>query len=547
MALKVGDKVKFKTWEDLKEEFGLTNEDNIDCNYIFTQEMDRVFEDRDTIYIITGIDGDRINIDSPFDYVYSEDMFELVVSGDEGIMADNFVDGFSFNTLEAWHVKRIPNYTIDWSCDNGTSTFPIKDRLNKYNNKLKNILRLMFLQEGLVNKHSIHVYINDYVNSPNIIWDHFYQDSIMHTKIVILTNTDPQVRHNKYEEYSQYEKESEAVELLLQKENYVFYKNASVLLCYMEPDYFLDDNWMMDLFTVIFNNMLRTTDDHFKTLFSQGKFDECLVYCASIKEKLVEEEKRKHFDEILEEILKKVEKSFLYSLGRRITEIKEEITRYEREIVNLYNDLREKLKTEAYFKAGAIERNNCELVELLKSDYKNISNIDINEEVLKLSIVQPLLFFDDEDWGTVKNNVLKRYCNTDTQYVISAIFDRKCEILLETGVWISIDGQVSFGNYNSYNNKYGIPNSHISRYNCWGDNKNPIRKALQDGKYDIVYAQIKSALAGINVIDTPVMENFCYAFDNDDYRNIVCIKDYETEKMMSIQEANVYYKELEEK
>ena len=36
---KVGDKVRIRSWEDMESEFGLDEQGNIDCRYLFTREM----------------------------------------------------------------------------------------------------------------------------------------------------------------------------------------------------------------------------------------------------------------------------------------------------------------------------------------------------------------------------------------------------------------------------------------------------------------------------------------------------------------------------
>jgi hypothetical protein len=54
---KVGDKVVFKSWEELEHQFGVDVNDNINCDYCFTPEMRYLCGQ--TI-VIKGLEGNRI-------------------------------------------------------------------------------------------------------------------------------------------------------------------------------------------------------------------------------------------------------------------------------------------------------------------------------------------------------------------------------------------------------------------------------------------------------------------------------------------------------
>ena len=55
MKFKVGDKVKIKSWQEMKEEFGLDCNGNIDCNLCFTDSMKKYCGKTATI---SGINSD---------------------------------------------------------------------------------------------------------------------------------------------------------------------------------------------------------------------------------------------------------------------------------------------------------------------------------------------------------------------------------------------------------------------------------------------------------------------------------------------------------
>ena len=78
MKFKVGDRVRFKTWEEMKEEFGISASGNIPCKFTFLSTMDALI-DRGRDYIISDIRGDSIYFEDLSDqFSYSEDMIRLV-------------------------------------------------------------------------------------------------------------------------------------------------------------------------------------------------------------------------------------------------------------------------------------------------------------------------------------------------------------------------------------------------------------------------------------------------------------------------------------
>ena len=81
----------------------------------------------------------------------------------------------------------------------------------------------------------------------------------------------------------------------------------------------------------------------------------------------------------------------------------------------------------------------------------------------------------------------------------------------------------------------GIPNPHHKYYNCWGDNEPEIQCALADRKLDIAYAQIITAMVGINISDTAVMSKFV---ENElyTYRNVKCLRVKDTGEIITITE-----------
>jgi hypothetical protein len=83
MKYKVGDKVKIKTWDQMKKEFGLSpnNSESIDCRYGYMKRMERDLLNTvpDRIVTIKDIREDsfyRMDIEGYSYWNWSDDMIE---------------------------------------------------------------------------------------------------------------------------------------------------------------------------------------------------------------------------------------------------------------------------------------------------------------------------------------------------------------------------------------------------------------------------------------------------------------------------------------
>jgi hypothetical protein len=70
---KIGDKVRIKSWEQMKDDFGLDKKFNIKCRYIFTNEMRYLCGSR---IIIEEVDYNRGLIQVVDNFNISFDMIE---------------------------------------------------------------------------------------------------------------------------------------------------------------------------------------------------------------------------------------------------------------------------------------------------------------------------------------------------------------------------------------------------------------------------------------------------------------------------------------
>ncbi len=80
MSFQVGDRVVFKTWEEMKKEYGIKENGDIDCSYVFTIEMEHAI-DKTKVYTITQISGDQVVLnDIVWRFFISTDMIKIYTS-----------------------------------------------------------------------------------------------------------------------------------------------------------------------------------------------------------------------------------------------------------------------------------------------------------------------------------------------------------------------------------------------------------------------------------------------------------------------------------
>lgn len=83
MKFNIGDKVTFKTWEDMEKQYGLRPiSGSIDCDAAFTKDMEKNI-DKSIIYTIIGFNSwnnNRVNISPEVPYIISTDMLEIAES-----------------------------------------------------------------------------------------------------------------------------------------------------------------------------------------------------------------------------------------------------------------------------------------------------------------------------------------------------------------------------------------------------------------------------------------------------------------------------------
>lgn len=81
--------------------------------------------------------------------------------------------------------------------------------------------------------------------------------------------------------------------------------------------------------------------------------------------------------------------------------------------------------------------------------------------------------------------------------------------------------------------EYGYPNPHLEHFNCWGDNKPYIVKALKNQDYITALEQTLAAVGGLTFSDSIVMNYVFDALQEGTNQNMICIQNNETQEWYS--------------
>ena len=82
MVVHVGDKVRIRAWDDMVEEFGLDDDDEIPCRATFIEDMREYCGREYTVDSVWGVAGDSCLIsfaehDGAWGYTWSSDMIQI--------------------------------------------------------------------------------------------------------------------------------------------------------------------------------------------------------------------------------------------------------------------------------------------------------------------------------------------------------------------------------------------------------------------------------------------------------------------------------------
>lgn len=523
----VGDQVVFKTWEELKAEYGMDPEYSniINCNKKFTDSMEENI-DRSRTYTIASFEGDSVTFtESPSDYnfIYSEDMIKLAVD----VVPE--VDP----TFYTWEFQ-IPQRTKDELHLIVTADVGIGRA--KANKGYEGLLTALCMGTGkrICIDYGRHLGI-----SPTDIFNYCESRSNYTNFCMIEYGCMEEI-----EIYDQWAVDNEVVKMKI-CESYAYLKNGVAIVLVDKKETIYTDDFAFGLMALMHDFWDIDSNNELYSYILERNYDAAKSKIDNFIYLAIDAKKRKEFDKQVDYLTKQMGKNVLIRYEKNIETKTDLVRRMERELRTAYAELREAQKSKMYYEFVSQDREEDELIVLIKADYENVTRIDASREGrIRISFKQPLLFFEDDDWTSMRTNYMKEF--SSKKYLLDALFTRRAQVIFEQAISIDLrDNKVS--HYSDWSCSVGIPNPHIQEYNCWGDNRPNIECALAEFNYDVAYSTIKSAIAGLNLVDNPVMGKFCRYITNGYYDDINCIVDLETGKQMTIPEAENFYKAKEEK
>ena len=193
-----------------------------------------------------------------------------------------------------------------------------------------------------------------------------------------------------------------------------------------------------------------------------------------------------------------------------------------------------------------------ELKTFLHNSYENITGLKAENGTIQIAYKTPLVFFEPDAlqryFDSTRPNVVNEAPNWIQQLLKDIFINKTKQLLIETGAIIYIERpNIGYKNPASIRTDVyapsefsGIPNPHHHYYNCWGDNKPNIIRALTEHDYVLAITQVFAAMGGLNLTDTPVMEKFIRS-ELREYKVTPCIKDVATGEVITIQEYERRY------
>lgn len=163
-------------------------------------------------------------------------------------------------------------------------------------------------------------------------------------------------------------------------------------------------------------------------------------------------------------------------------------------------------------------------------------------------ITVPLLYWDPKAFDKLKNNNMsgfncykdkaaQAYADTYAAEALDSIFEdifrtQRLTLYFCNNIKLSLTtGTV--GDMHSVSNSSllgGIPNPHLRYYNCWGSNAPEIRRYVQQGDYIMAFQQICTAMSGINLLDSTVINRWLRHIYTEPYAvmgSCKCLRDAE--------------------
>lgn len=216
----------------------------------------------------------------------------------------------------------------------------------------------------------------------------------------------------------------------------------------------------------------------------------------------------------------------------RVRSLTSEIEDLERQIIERQAKRRDYRLKEIGLKTIGFDENFKMFLGYVETIKDKLTVLKVENDRIIGAFLLPLTYWSEEEWEAVKDNYRG---GGYVQSLFRDIFgNRKYTLIIEQGFVMYFGRECAIARWGEFTGKHGMPNPHMQRYDCWGDNKRHILNAMGEFDLTMAFGQVMSAVAGINISDSPVFSQLKSYFENGNYRKIPCLKDNETGELISI-------------
>lgn len=252
----------------------------------------------------------------------------------------------------------------------------------------------------------------------------------------------------------------------------------------------------------------------------------------SIFDGLADIRKQKKINAIKSSLNSRIQ-SKVNQLERDIRNAQSRLNDYEDQIREYYNKIddltAQKLGYESKEKAS--DETVAEILDFAERNryIQNLGTMDVNDysgtnTQLQLDIIAPITIYETEPLERQINNRISDYNQNDIKTkILKALrrifIDEELQMLCQTFVLIDIaNNRINASkdnNRKNYTDFVRMPQPHLVRYNCWGDNMNTITKLLNDSDVTAAMNNMVIAAQNINFTDTVVLNSWLETICNN--------------------------------
>lgn len=538
---KVGSYVKFKTYEELVEEFGLMDPEEtngmevVNCTFGATKELISNYDRK--CYIIDTISDNfgfvtfknyemvgYVSTDMLIELSEDEKKELILWDSHEGSVSHRFEAYLSNNNVDCRvsnfddiRIKRTPELTFR-EVEELFSTLLIPCITDDDYEKPSMLNITGVLNDDSVNGVNLSLRVGLNFNSSNIV---IIEKNEEHTSTSIVDICKLYLKQNYNFNLTNYRKIDSS-------------DHFHEIIQFRVPEI---DNCVFYLMFVdrIIPNTFVNIYSFFRDFCKLSIPDDCLKYLKEKNKLQFFNTFNNYIDNILDKIdkiamsknfltfAKKTTKNKIEVVNRQVERYKREVESYNsalRDLIRKLHDNEEKLFALKYMKDLSKEEN--EILQMLKSNIDDFIRFEIHSNTVHVCLKQDLLLWDEEGYESVKeyNTLSDNLYDSRLQKLLQEIFEDRTVTLFFTQGFYFNTVDTDFGRYTF--EYYGMPNPHMEAYDCWGDNKSLITQCLEYGDFIGALCQIRSAISGLNMYDPDVLRKFTEYIS--DFRDKKCLR-----------------------